>query len=167
MKNLYAPWRGTYIADNMHDLSNNSCAFCAQLEEHTDAKNFILKRCAYNAIFLNIYPYNPGHLLIVPYNHCDNLSLLVQEARAEMMEIISHSVTLLNEHVHTEGTNIGFNLGGKAAGGSIPEHIHAHVLPRWIGDTSFLPALAHAKPISLDLQDIYKKLLPVFAATSW
>ena len=167
MKHLYAPWRENYVVDKSESLTTQlyeSCIFCAQLEEHADKKNFIIKRFKYNAVFLNIYPYNAGHLLVVPYQHSDNLTALEQSARAEMMEIITRSINILNEQLHSQGSNVGFNIGGKAAGGSIPEHIHAHVLPRWLGDTNFLPVLAHTKPITTDLPAMYEELLPFFNA---
>ena len=156
MKHLYAPWRSTYVKEK-----SNGCPFC--LKDNTDdSEHFILKRLEHTIIMLNLYPYNPGHILVVPIEHADTLDKLTKETRAELMEAITQSATILKTALGADGVNIGFNLGGKAAGGTIPEHLHGHVLPRWHGDTNFLPLLAQTKQLSADLLEVYKKLKQVF-----
>lgn len=163
MKKLYAPWRSSYT--NMEEKPDRSfCVFCKLAQEtKQDEANFVLKRNIYTFTMLNLYPYNGGHLLIAPYQHVDNLSLLNSDARAELMEEAHHAVVLLQDTVEPDGFNIGLNMGGFAAGGSIPEHIHFHVLPRWKGDTSFLPTLADTKPISENLPELYTCLKAALA----
>ncbi len=164
MEYLYAPWRGTYLTrDNplKQPTTAKSCVFCDMINGN-DSENLILKRGKHAFILLNGYPYNPGHLLVVPYQHAASLELVSKEVRQEMMEMASSSIPLLQRTIHNNGTNVGINLGGKAAGGTIPEHLHIHVLPRWEGDTNFLPTLSQTKQLSADLMVIYKMLKPVY-----
>jgi ATP adenylyltransferase len=110
---------------------------------------------------LNQYPYNAGHLLILPYKHVQDISLLTKHERSELMEATNASMITLNNLFCCDGINVGINKG-KASGGSVQEHVHIHVLPRSIGDTNFLAALADTKPISFDIQDIYTKMFTAF-----
>lgn len=164
MKHLYAPWRGTYLTEDnpLHQKTDNTaCPFC--LPDTVDVQtNFILARSEHVLIMLNLYPYNPGHILVIPTQHVDSLEQLPPETRNKLMEAITQSTAILYNTLHADGINIGFNLGGKAAGGTIPEHLHGHVLPRWHGDTNFLPILAQTKQLSADLQEVYQKLKPAF-----
>lgn len=162
MKKLYAPWRSEYTQNiNQKKEDTGSCIFCALLASNNDAENLILQRFKHTALFLNKYPYNPGHLLIIPYAHTPTLNTLSLDVRTEMMEIAAYTTTVLESTLKNQGCNIGINIG-KAAGAGIPEHIHMHVLPRFFGDTNFLPTLADTKQISIDLHEIYKKLHPAF-----
>jgi|SRR5579859_1002828 len=139
-----------------------SCIFCTQISDSQDKQHFVLGRYKHCFIILNLYPYNAGHLLILPYKHVPSLEKLTQQERAELIDLTSHSVEILDLVLKSEGTNIGINLG-RVAGGSLPGHIHMHVLPRWSGDTNFLPALTEdVKTISVDLHQIYDKLKPFF-----
>ena len=110
---------------------------------------------------LNKYPYNAGHLLILPIRHVALLSDLEKNERAELMELVNMSVNIVSATLGNHGLNIGINLG-KAAGAGIPSHLHTHILPRWDGDTNFMPAIAKTKVISFDLSDIYEKLKKEF-----
>jgi|ERR1700733_11456029 ATP adenylyltransferase len=165
MFNLYAPWRSNYSqsTDKSKDenTSEQECIFCQQLQENNDTKNFILKRYKHCFVVLNKYPYNAGHLLVVPYAHAKSLADLDAAARTELMDIITATTALLQKELRAQGINIGLNLG-KASGAGIPSHLHFHVLPRWIGDTNFLPALADTKVVSLDLVDLFNKLKTFF-----
>ncbi len=163
MKKLYAPWRNAYIApDNKNNSSSQTCLFCKQIAACEDTKHFIVQRLHHCCIMLNKYPYNAGHLLIIPYSHVSAFDMLSKDAISEIMEAISTSITLLQQALHNQGTNVGVNLGGKVAGGSIPGHLHVHVLPRFEGDTNFLPVLADTKQISCDLHAMYNKLKKYF-----
>ena len=168
MKSLYAPWRSNYTesVEEAHnkEAHTDSCVFCTHIQ-HTndDAKNFILKRGTYSCIMFNRYPYNAGHLLIVPNEHIGHLEHLAVPARAELMEFANASTLILKKVAHAQGFNIGLNIG-TVAGGSIPTHLHMHVLPRWIGDTNFLPTLGETKVISFDLVKMYEDLKPHFDA---
>lgn len=166
MKKLYAPWRGTYTKGTVRNRKKTTlskdCVFCKIAKEKKDSANFILKRFKHNYIVLNRYPYNAGHLLVIPMAHKGRLSDLSPEARTELIELLSMSETVLRSALKAEGINIGLNQG-KAAGAGIPQHLHFHLLPRWEGDTNFLPTLADAKQVSFDLKEIYqtlKKALP-------
>lgn len=166
MDKLYAPWRGEYtkeVAHDSHDKNKNqeTCVFCKQLQENNDEKNLILARYQHNFIVMNKYPYNGGHLLILPLEHVGTLGQLSTQASNEMMELIKKSTAILEKILKNTGTNVGFNIG-KAAGAGIPSHLHAHVLPRWLGDTNFLPAISDAKQVSTDLGKLYQELKPHF-----
>ena len=156
---LYSPWREKYIRDK----KNDGCVFCIQIEENQDEKNFILKRYEHCFVILNLYPYNAGHLLVVPYMHVDQLYSLSAQALHEIIEVTAKCSSILKENLNNTGTNIGLNLG-QGAGGTIPHHLHMHVLPRWLSDTGFLPTLSATKQISFDLKEIYKNLRTVFDA---
>lgn len=165
MNYLYAPWRGKYItkkAGNNGDTSvEKPCVFCVKLSESQDEQNFILRRFKYNAIILNLYPYNAGHLMVIPLEHKKRLSEINLAARQEFIELTSQSIAILEEDLGADGINAGLNLG-KSAGAGIPSHLHMHVIPRWAGDTNFMPIIAETKPISLDLNLVYQDLKPLF-----
>jgi ATP adenylyltransferase len=165
MKNLYAPWRANYTTGsarkNDAGQPKDSCVFCIQLHDQQDAKHFILKRFRHHVVMLNLYPYNAGHLLIISNEHCASLSELTQEARSELMEITNLCVEIVKKAFNAPGVNVGLNLG-KAAGAGIPSHLHMHVLPRFVGDTNFMPTIAEVKVISFDLNEIYQQLKVYF-----
>jgi ATP adenylyltransferase len=158
MKHLYAPWRKAYMTG--HD--NTACVFCLTIAKDQDAQRYIIKRFQHCYVMLNLYPYNAGHLLVVPFMHQASLEQLDTTIRQEIMEVTTQSITILKKTLNAEGINVGLNIGGKAAGGSIPNHLHMHVLPRWLGDTNFLATLAETKQISLDLSEMYEKLHAAF-----
>lgn len=165
MKSLYAPWRSEYAQSeersNPHGSPENECVFCLHLQDTNDASNYIIRRFKHNAVMLNRYPYNAGHLLIIPYTHTESLSTMAPQARLECMELANACTTILQQVMNPHGFNLGLNLG-KAAGAGMPSHIHWHVLPRWRGDTNFLATLAETKTISIDLNDLYVRLKPLF-----
>ncbi|HEV2600731.1 MAG TPA: HIT domain-containing protein [Candidatus Babeliales bacterium] len=161
MKRLYAPWRDGYT--KTQNNSTPSCPFCVQLQDNNNEKNFILKRFEHTYILLNLYPYNAGHILVLPLEHEADLSKLSKETRIELMEISNASLAVLKNILNPEGFNIGFNIG-KFAGGSVPTHLHQHIIPRWSGDTGFLSAICDTRAISVDLKKIYLQLLPAFTA---
>ena len=168
MKRLYAPWRSSYTRTIEHQKikTAGTCILCSiGAEPQQDEKNFVLKRFECTYLMLNLYPYNGGHLLIIPYQHAPRLDQLSAQTRTEIMEVANDALKLLTQELAPDGFNLGINMASKAAGGSIPEHIHMHVLPRWNGDTSFLPTLAATKPISEDLQALYKQLKQALETT--
>jgi ATP adenylyltransferase len=165
MKRLYAPWRTSYATNTAHKKDINSpaeeCIFCLQRAENNDENHFILKRFDHTFVILNRFPYNAGHLMVIPYRHVPMLEQLSKEERAELMEVISLSASILAKTLGAHGCNIGLNLG-KAAGAGMPAHLHMHLVPRWEGDTNFMPLLADTKVVSVDLPDTYKKLKKPF-----
>ncbi len=166
---LYAPWRASYSNSIAHakkeDTTENECVFCQRFKQTIDEDNFILKRFKHCVIMLNKYPYNAGHLLILPLKHVDSLHALSQEARIELMELMNSSIIIVKKILQCDGVNAGVNLG-KAAGAGIPSHLHMHILPRFIGDTNFLPTLSATKAVSFDLNEIYRQLKPEFTTLS-
>lgn len=160
MKILYAPWREKYIsAGTKRTDANNleSCPFCIQLAEHKDNDHFIIKR--YKRVFLcmNKYPYNEGHLLVLPFEHQADISSLSPETAQELMTVTQEAIAALKKICNPVAFNIGMNMG-KESGGSIPNHLHLHILPRFTGDTNFLSVLAQTKLISVDILPIYEQL---------
>ncbi len=157
---LYAPWRKKYVtkvnAPREGDPHKDD-TFRRILDENDDEKNFILKRFDHNVVMLNRYPYNGGHLMIVPLKKVSQLDQLSPESRSEMMELASHASRILQDTLGAHGVNLGLNIG-KASGAGIPGHLHLHVLPRWSGDTNFLPILGATKQVSVDLNDVYAQL---------
>lgn len=167
IKNLYAPWRSDYTEKEVHHKKNDTdekeCIFCEKFAANQDEQEFILRRFEHCAVMFNRYPYNAGHLLVVPFEHTDCLSKLSEKARSELMNIISNSIEIFKEKARPDGFNIGLNLG-PAGNASIPSHLHWHVLPRWQGDTNFMPTLAQTKVVSFDLHKMYEDLKPAFEA---
>lgn len=170
MKKLYAPWRYEYVKRNKEGDGSvpprqlrNNCVFCDQFDQDKDAQYLILKRFAWCAIVMNYYPYNAGHLMVLPFEHCADLSDLDKQTRAEMMEAVSLSVYVAKKVLICDGFNVGINLG-KAGGGGIPSHIHIHVIPRWEGDTNFMATIGQTKVICSDLHAVYGDLKKAFDA---
>ena len=163
---LYAPWRDKYVKHSIKhkDDENEPCVFCKIFTATDDTGHeFILKKTEHAIVLLNIYPYNSGHLLILPIVHVANLEDLSKPARAEMMELMTASIAILKKELCAQGINAGVNLG-KLGGGGIPGHLHLHVVPRWPGDTSFITVIGEVKSISVDLRRIYNELKPAFTA---
>lgn len=156
MKRLFCPWRIKYITSE----KPKDCVFCNKLTEDKDKENLILLRGKNNFIILNLYPYNNGHLMIVPYKHTNDITNLSVEVLSEMMILLQVSIMALKEVMKPHGFNIGFNIG-EVAGAGIAEHLHLHVVPRWTGDTNFIVVLGETKVIPEDLHTTYKKLQPV------
>ncbi len=165
MKRLYAPWRTAYtrsIERSKQDSAHDSeCVFCQQISANDDEKYFILDRFDFTFALLNLYPYNAGHILLLPYTHTADLFSLSPEERSELIELASVTQIVLKTILTAQGFNVGINQG-KAAGAGIPSHLHMHILPRWLGDTNFLPLIAGTKQISTNLHELYQQLLPSF-----
>lgn len=156
MEKLWAPWRVKYITKVIR--GTKGCVFCAIFKERKDKKNFIIVRTKHAYSVLNIYPYNNGHVLIVPNHHIDDLSKLKREERNDLMDLLEATKVLLDGIMDPDGYNIGINLG-KAAGAGFPDHLHIHMVPRWQGDINFMPVTGHTKVISQSLKSLHEKLL--------
>ena len=158
MKNLWAPWRMTYIeGDDASMVRDPSCLFCRLPKESADRDNLILLRRSDVFVIMNRYPYSNGHLMVVPYAHEKDLSLLQPAVHQALFATATEMTKLLAKTVNAEGFNVGLNLG-RCAGAGIADHLHVHVVPRWSGDTNFMPVLAEAKVISEHLSATYDKL---------
>ncbi len=154
MERLWSPWRSQYVESLR---VKKGCEFCRIIEENDDDANFILHRAEHNYIVMNIYPYNSGHLLVVPYTHVDDIIGLPEDTTYENTRLINLSIRALRNLYMPKGINIGLNLGA-AAGAGIHEHVHYHVVPRWTGDTNFMPVIGRTKIISQDLRIGYDNL---------
>jgi ATP adenylyltransferase len=157
MKFIWAPWRIQYIRSE----KPKGCILCDKPAEEKDKENYILYRGAKNFIMLNAFPYNPGHLLVAPYRHAGSLIELTAAERNEHYELVSRSVKVLKEVINPAGFNIGANLG-KVAGAGIDDHFHSHIVPRWNGDTNFVPVLADVRVVPQALADTYEALFGKF-----
>jgi ATP adenylyltransferase len=137
------------------------CIFCDKLEEPSDAESFILFRSKDSFIMMNIYPYNTGHLMVIPYRHAETLEDLPNRVLVDLIRQTKTALQVLRQAFAPGGFNVGMNLG-KAAGAGIEEHLHIHIVPRWNGDTNFMPLLADTKVIPQDLRDTYATLSALF-----
>ncbi len=153
MKRIWAPWRMQYIRMEKPE----GCILCEKPKQNKDALNYILYRGDKNFVILNSYPYNPGHLMVIPYRHVADLEKLTEEERNEHFEIVSRGIKVLRQVFTPVGFNIGINVG-KVAGAGIDDHFHTHIVPRWQGDTNFMPVLADIKVLSEALAETYQKL---------
>ena len=153
MEQIRAPWRMEYILKP----KEGECILCQKPQQDDDEANLILHRGESNFIILNAYPYNPGHLMVVPYRHLGHLEDLADDELKEHSDIVKRSVKLLTEVLKPAGFNIGINIG-KIAGAGIEYHIHTHIVPRWQGDTNFMPVVFNTKVLPEALAATYKKL---------
>jgi ATP adenylyltransferase len=153
MENLWAPWRIDYILSKKPP----GCIFCDKSALNKDEENLILYRGKYNFIIMNAFPYNNGHLMVVPYRHTASLAGWLPEEQIELMELADLAVDLLKKLMKPDGFNLGINMG-LVAGAGVADHIHLHVVPRWNGDTNFMPVLSDTRVISEHLRATYGKL---------
>ncbi len=158
MDKLWAPWRSQYLTAITDKKSKKKeCLFCRIAKEQEDRKNAIFVRRKHCYAVLNIFPYNNGHSLVVPYRHVSDLSRLNEEEKLEFFALIDHVKGLMARELKPDGFNIGMNIG-KAAGAGVPDHIHMHIVPRWLGDVNFMPVISQTKVISQSLNELYKRL---------
>jgi ATP adenylyltransferase len=155
MENLWAPWRMTYIAPKTPQPQG--CIFCIEPTGDHDAKHYILHRGERCFMMLNLYPYNNGHLMIAPYQHVGTIEKLDAVILADLMEQTQLALRALRLAMKPDGFNMGINEG-KVAGAGFADHVHLHVVPRWEGDTNFMPVLADTKVIPEYLDNVYKQL---------
>jgi ATP adenylyltransferase len=160
MNIAWAPWRMEYIQSE--PLSG--CLFCQKYLENNDEKNYILFRSSFCFVMLNTYPYNTGHLMVAPIRHVGDITHLSKNEIGDMMNLVQKGVGALTAAYKPEGFNIGLNLG-IVAGAGITEHLHIHIVPRWQGDTNFMPVLADTKVMPQYLNKTYKALFPIFEET--
>ena len=156
---VWAPWRMTYILAE----KPTGCVFCERLRESDDAKNLILWRARTAFVMMNLYPYNNGHLMVVPHAHVASLTELDPSQRAELGELTMCCEQVLRQAMRPDGLNIGLNLGS-AAGAGIAEHLHVHIVPRWEGDTNFMTVVGEIRVIPQHIDQTYTLLVPYFQA---
>jgi ATP adenylyltransferase len=156
---LWSPWRAEYI-NAPHD-EEAGCIFCELPAKDDDDSTFILARQGTAFAVLNAYPYNPGHLMVAPLRHVGEFEGLGRDEIVDTGELLQRAVQAMRDEMDPDGFNVGMNLG-KVAGAGIPGHVHWHVVPRWNGDTNFMPVVGETRVLPELLDDTYKKLKPRF-----
>ncbi|HSH09808.1 MAG TPA: HIT domain-containing protein [Oceanipulchritudo sp.] len=158
---LHAYWRMDYVTSAADPVAGIKSPFSELPKLGDDRKALIVHRATHTYLVLNRFPYNPGHLLIVPYREVAELEELTPEERLEMMDLIVLSQQGLKAAMHPDGFNVGFNLG-RASGAGIPKHLHCHVVPRWNGDSNFLPVIGKTRTLPQALDQTWEVLKKVF-----
>ncbi len=161
MKYLWAPWRLPYITQS--GGTEAVCIFCALPREGKDRENRILYQGERVFAILNTFPYNSGHLMVVPRRHIADPADLDDAESLELLRLTTAAMQAIRETYHPEGFNVGLNLG-RAAGAGIVDHLHVHVVPRWVGDTNFMPVLGQVKVLPEDLTETYDRLAAALRA---
>jgi ATP adenylyltransferase len=158
MHQLWAPWRMTYIAQ-ASDTVDEGCIFCSKpgIAPTKDEDQLILYRGKYGFIMMNLYPYNTGHLLIAPYKHIGSLASLAPDEIIEVTYLVQKCELALRTALKPDGFNVGINMG-RVAGAGFPDHVHFHIVPRWDGDTNFMPVLADVKVMPEFMETTYHKI---------
>ncbi len=157
MKLLWAPWRYDYL----QKMNADKCFLCKISSSTDDEENLLLYRGRTQFVVMNKYPYNNGHLMLAPFRHIADFSLMTDEEGIELLRTINLCLGALTQALNPQGFNLGWNLG-ISAGAGLENHMHLHILPRWTGDTNFLPALSETKVISQHLKSTYLLLKPYF-----
>lgn len=158
MKRLFSPWRSKYISSFKNEKPRKGESLFSQiLRENKDEKNLIVIRKNLCFVMMNLFPYNSGHLMIVPFQQTSHMSDLSKEELSEIMETSSQMIEILNKVLKPHGFNFGANLG-RAAGAGVDDHIHFHIVPRWNGDTNFMPTLGNVKVVSEDMKATFKNI---------
>ena len=157
MKQLWAPWRVDYILGEKSD----GCFLCDIIKSDKERDNLLLKRGKTCAVVMNRYPYNGGHLMVLPYSHLSEIGDMTSDEKVELMELVDEAINVLKKIMHPDAFNVGLNLG-KVAGAGLAAHLHMHIVPRWEGDTNFMPVLSDTRVVPLALLDLWDMLKPEF-----
>ncbi|GIK43836.1 MAG: HIT family hydrolase [Chloroflexota bacterium] len=169
---LYTPWRMKYVTATQVEV--DGCIFCTKCnEQHEhDRENFLVYRGQSVFAMLNIYPYNTGHLMLLPYHHVATLAEMSVEMQVELITLTTYFTELLTELMQPDGFNIGINIG-RAAGAGIDSHLHVHIVPRWSGDSNFMPVIGETRVLPEELSGTYDRIVkllnerPPIAAAGW
>jgi ATP adenylyltransferase len=159
METLWAPWRLEFIVADKPD----GCIFCLFPAEDRDRERLVLARSPHSFVILNKFPYNNGHLMVVPRAHVSRLEDLADDAFADLQATLRTSIRVLRDDCGPEGLNVGMNLG-RCAGAGIADHLHWHVVPRWSGDVNFMPVIAETRVVPEHLVRAWDRLRPKFDA---
>ena len=160
MDHLWAPWRQSYVSAAQAPQPGE-CFLCQGASTNKDRESLVVRRDAQSLVILNRFPYNNGHLLVAPRRHKGTLDELDADEILEIQQSLTRMVGALSNTLHADGFNVGLNLG-RVAGAGLPGHLHWHVVPRWNGDTNFMPVLADTKVISQSLDTLYDLLVEYF-----
>jgi ATP adenylyltransferase len=166
MDRLWTPWRYRYVSSAHPEGAElkGGCIFCEKATSSEDRDSYIVLRAERNFLILNLYPYTTGHLMIVPYEHIATLAGAPQDTLEEMMRLTARAEKTLRQLYGPDGLNIGMNVG-ESAGAGIAGHIHMHVLPRWIGDGSFMTTVAETRVLPETLETTYDRVKAALSAT--
>ncbi|RKD93283.1 HIT family protein [Halopiger aswanensis] len=162
MEQVFAPWRIEWIRRDETNSDIEDCVFCELPERDDDRENLLVARSEHAFVMLNNYPYNPGHLMVIPHCHTGDYGELEDEQLLDHAQLKQRTFDALEEALEPDGFNAGLNLGD-GAGGSIDDHLHTHVVPRWEGDTNFMPVISDTTVIVEALEDTYDNLHDAFA----
>jgi ATP adenylyltransferase len=160
VQRIWAPWRLEYVKDASKD-KESECIFCAALDAGADDANLIVHRGERSFVILNKFPYTNGHLMVAPYEHIAELQGLDEDTTAEIMSLAQRGIAALEKSYAPHGYNVGFNQG-RVAGAGVEHHIHMHVVPRWGGDTNFMPVLGDTRVMNQTLGDSFETLKEAF-----
>jgi ATP adenylyltransferase len=162
MEQVFAPWRIEWVERSGTDEEFEGCVFCELPELEADRSHNLLARGDRAYVLLNNYPYNPGHAMVIPYEHTGEYGALDRESLVAKERLIQRTIEAMEAALSPDGFNLGYNLGD-GAGGSIGDHLHGHVVPRWAGDTNFMPVVGDTKVIVEAVTDTYDRLHDAFA----
>jgi ATP adenylyltransferase len=163
MEQLVAPWRIDWVEREDKNEAFEDCLFCELPEREADREHNLVARGDSAYVLLNNYPYNPGHAMVIPHMHTGAYQDLDPDVLLETNRLLQQTLDAMEEGFGPDGFNVGYNLGGSAAGGSIDDHVHAHIVPRWSGDTNFMPTISDSKVIVEAVEDTYDRLHDAFA----
>ena len=163
LEHLWAPWRLDYV--RTHQADAESCIFCDKPSAGDDAEQLIVFRGEEAFVLMNLYPYNNGHILVAPYRHEPHFDKLGPAVQMEMLQLMNRAMTIMRSEMQAGGFNFGANIGA-AAGAGIEEHVHLHLVPRWSGDTNFMPVVAGTKVLVQTLRETRDLLAKGFAQQS-
>lgn len=157
MERLWRPWRIDYVRD-IESIREEGCIFCTRPQAGDDRGSLILYRGQSAFVIMNLYPYNTGHVMVTPYRHIGDLEKMDPDEMRELMELTTLMIRVIKTEMQPQGFNLGVNLG-KAAGAGYDEHIHMHIVPRWQGDTNFMPVVGESKVMPETVEGTYERLL--------
>ncbi|WP_311172345.1 HIT family protein [Halobellus ordinarius] len=166
MEQVFAPWRIEWVERDPEEQNVEGCPFCVLPERDEDRQSRIVARSEHSFVILNNYPYSPGHVMVIPRQHTGEWGTLSDAELLDHARLKIATIDALDAALGPDGINTGENLGGDAAGGSIDDHVHTHLVPRWSGDTNFMPVIGETQVIVEALEDTYERLHEAFAGLS-
>ena len=161
MERIWSPWRMAYIQAAKEQGEDGGCIFCDLPAEGDDKRTMILARGELAFVIVNSFPYNPGHLMVAPFRHVGAFTSLEVAELADVDALVARSIRALEQEMEPHGYNLGMNLG-RVAGAGIPDHVHWHLVPRWNGDTNFMPVVGQTRVLPELLEETYARLRPRF-----
>jgi len=162
VERIWSPWRMAYIQAAKEQGDDGGCIFCDLPAEGDDVRTMILARGELAFVIVNSFPYNPGHLMVAPFRHVGAFTSLEAAELADVDALVARSIRALEQEMEPHGYNLGLNLG-RVAGAGIPDHVHWHLVPRWNGDTNFMPVVGQTRVLPELLEETYARLRPRFA----